>query len=96
MLYHNGISKDQFISQAKKILEAEQMKECTFKPDLITMKSDLSKSVMSAANESKIGNTAKYEQLYSLAKQQKAKIDKSKEDYEFEKAREECTFAPKL
>lgn len=30
------------------------MKECTFKPDLITAKSDLSKSYMNSANESKL------------------------------------------
>ena len=36
------------------------------------------------------------ERLYSKRKMQKNKTDKAKEDYEFEKQQEECTFAPKI
>ena len=45
------------------------MKECTFKPELVT-KQDLSKSVMISVNESKmtVNTAAKYEQLYALSK----------------------------
>lgn len=100
LLYNNGMSKEQFIQSAKKLLDEEQMKECTFKPDLITNKSELSRSIMTQANESKmsVNNQAKYEQLYQLAKNnaQKNKVDKSKEDYEYEKQKNECTFAPKI
>lgn len=39
---------------------------------------------------------AKYDQLYSMRKRQLDKQDKTKEDYEFEKQEQECTFAPKL
>jgi len=38
----------------------------------------------------------KYLELYSKAKKQIDKTDKTKEDYEFERNQEECTFAPKL
>jgi hypothetical protein len=75
------------------------MKECTFKPDLITAKSDLSKSIMTNnVNESKmsVSTQAKYEQLYQLAKHQKVRQDKTKEDYEYERNKEELTFAPKI
>jgi hypothetical protein len=39
------------------------MKECTFKPELVSAKSDMSKSVMTALNESKMttNTQAKYE-----------------------------------
>lgn len=40
--------------------------------------------------------TAKYNQLYNLAKKQIDKTDKRREDYEFERAGDECTFAPQL
>lgn len=39
---------------------------------------------------------AKFNQLYSMRKRQLDKIDKSKEDYEFERQQEECSFAPKF
>ena len=47
------------------------------------------------ANIEEIEPTAA-ERLYKLRKEQKNKTDKPKEDYEFEKAAEECTFAPKI
>jgi hypothetical protein len=39
---------------------------------------------------------AKYNQLYSMRKRQLDKSDKTKEDYEFERHGQECTFAPKI
>ena len=36
------------------------------------------------------------ERLYGMRKRQLDKTDKAKEDYEFEKQAEECTFAPNL
>ena len=43
-------NKEAWREQAKKILDEEEMKECTFKPNRITEKSDLSKSVMQTVN----------------------------------------------
>ena len=36
------------------------------------------------------------ERLYNQRKRQLDKTDKAKEDYEFEKQAEECTFAPNI
>ena len=78
------------------------MKECTFKPQLVTGEKnlDLSKSTMTVQQQqpqpTNADQKAKYEQLYALAKHQKNKQDKTKEDYEFEKNVQECTFQPKL
>lgn len=38
----------------------------------------------------------KYAQLYKLHKKQIDRTDKTKEDYEFERQQEECTFAPTI
>lgn len=75
------------------------MKECTFKPVLKSDKADLSRSVMQTAdkaNVSQMNAQPKFEQLYSLSKPQIQKTDKTGVDYEFERNKEECTFAPKL
>lgn len=37
-----------------------------------------------------------YNELYNQRKRQVDKTDKTKEDYEFERQGQECTFAPKL
>ena len=87
---------------AKKIIDQEEMKECTFKPELVTTsKVDLSKSVLDNAGASTGGGSGstqqpKYEQLYGLKKAQKDKTDKTKQDYEYERNKDELTFAPKL
>ena len=91
---------------AKKIIDQEEMKECTFKPELNTNpKNDLlSKSVLSNSGATTTGggptngppSQPKYEQLYGLKKDQKDKQDKSKQDYEYERNKEELTFAPKI
>ena len=40
--------------------------------------------------------SSKFNELYNMRKNQYDKRDKTKEDYEFEKQQEECTFTPQL
>ena len=47
---------------------------------------------MRQSNPATTGQPKKYEALYALSKQQAQKTDKSKEDYEYEKNKEELTF----
>ena len=68
------------------------MKECTFKPDRPTNKAATSNNPPTEATQ----GPAKYEQLYALSKVPKNKQDKTKEDYEWERNKEELTFAPKI
>lgn len=71
------------------------MKECTFKPNI--PKEDLSKSVMSKLDQTGVTNTQpKYEELYNRAKAKKGRQDKTKEEYEYERNKEECTFQPSI
>jgi len=67
------------------------MKECTFKPDI--PKDDLSKSIYSKLDSTTSGKQ-RCEELYDKARQKRARQDKTKEEYEFERARDECTFQP--
>ena len=48
------------------------------------------------SDEEPFGAEKKYDRLYNLRKRQVDKTDKAKEDYEFERMGQECTFAPKL
>lgn len=57
-------------------------------------KSALQSNLDKSTNASAQGK--KYEELYALSKQQKVKQDKTKQDYEWERNKEELTFKPKL
>jgi hypothetical protein len=71
------------------------MKECTFKPTL--PKEDLSKSTYSKLDQTGLTTgRPKYEELYDKAKTKKARQDKTKEEYEFERNKEQCTFQPQI
>lgn len=74
------------------MLDDERMKECTFKPQMVTTVS------LKASTRKEPEKSKRYEELYALAKtqQHKDKTDKSKEDYEYEKNKGELTFQPKL
>jgi hypothetical protein len=51
-------NKEEWRQQAKQILHDEEMKQCTFKPDLPNNKADLSKSTITTVNDTKLsGNT---------------------------------------
>jgi hypothetical protein len=53
-------NKEAWRQHAKQILDAEEMKECTFKPVLKNEKVDLQRSMMQA-NTSQLGVQPKYE-----------------------------------
>lgn len=73
------------MQSAKEILVAKELEECTFKPQIITKGYD--------SNKSKSGiQSDRCLELYHKSKNGKEKRDKTKEDYEFEKARDHCTF----
>ena len=57
-----------------------QLKDCTFKPKVISKKGGKHKDV--------------HEQLYLMAKRKATRADKTSEEVEFEKAKQECTFTP--
>lgn len=93
-----AVYKEAWREQAKKVLDDERMKECTFKPQMVatvSLRAATRKEPAAAGEEQK---TKRYEELYALAKNQqhKDKTDKSKEDYEYEKNKGELTFQPKL
>lgn len=52
----------------------------------------------SSASQSTTGGNKRFEQLYELSKQSqaKARTDKTKEDYEYERNKDELTFKPKM
>ena len=75
------------------------MKECTFKPQRITEKSEANKNIVNQTldkSTNQISGAKKYEELYALSKGQKVKSDKTNVDYEYERNKEELTFQPKL
>jgi uncharacterized protein with ParB-like and HNH nuclease domain len=71
--------------EAKKAKEANELKECTFAPQITVRRQGKADT-----------STPFNERLYKIRKLQIEKTDKTKEDYEYEKAKEECTFAPNL
>lgn len=71
--------------EAKKAQDARELKECTFAPQI-------SKKQVKVDGDDVPVN----ERLYKMRKNANEKTDKAKEEYEFEKAKEECTFAPNL
>ena len=58
--------------------------------DVFEQASSLKKSMQTTDT-----SRGKHDQLYSMRKRQLDKTDKTKEDYEFERQGQECTFAPK-
>eukprot|EP00347_Sterkiella_histriomuscorum_P024180 403332030 len=99
-------NKDEWRQNAKQVLEKESLKECTFKPNLQRESSNNRSQISHAKRD--VSNTSKsrtrdygssgdrFNDLYNLAKrmQQKPKTDKTTEEIEFEKAKDECSFAP--
>jgi hypothetical protein len=57
-----------------------QLRDCTFKPKINTKKVEKGRGV--------------HEKLYLMAERKMGRIDRSSEEVEFEKAKEECTFTP--
>jgi hypothetical protein len=83
-------NKQQWIEETKKELENKETEECTFHPMT-------NENVRIKANESMQTTGDKCFDLYQLASAKaKSKIDKSKDEYEFEKSAQECTFQPNI
>lgn len=74
------------------------MQECTFQPkrDRPTHVATLNLAEPSRGEEEKYAGYEAAQRLYAKRKPQKEKTEKTKEDYEFEKFGQECTFAPQL
>lgn len=89
-------SKQAWKEQAKQILEEEELKHCTFKPNIQHKEGHEAPRTANQADKGQAPSNEKYKQLYALAKPQKDKTDKTKEDYEFERNQQECTFQPKM
>jgi len=66
------------------------MEECTFKPKINAYDGNTTKS------RSGIVATDKCLELYLKGKMLKEKRDKNRDDFEFEKGVEECTFQPNI
>ncbi len=71
--------------EAKLLVEAKELKECTFQPNVHR----------SEKEEPKLTSAQTVERLYGMRKPQIDKTDKAREDYEFERMGSECTFKPK-
>ena len=78
--------KEEWRRNAKQIMEQEKMRECTFKPNLVKPRE--------VSGTRSVTSGDKFTELYNLARQQRPKTDKTSEEVEYEKNREECTFAP--
>lgn len=83
-------NKEQWIEETKKELEAKESEECTFHP------------MTNAMAQMKVDETLettgdKCNDLYHLATiRPRQKLDKTREDYEYEKNALECTFKPNV
>ncbi len=96
-------NKEQWIEETKKDLEEREKKNCTFRPKTNKYKGNrrpMQNPDDSGASESTYENQAtgdKCEDLYQLSIiKQKKKLDKTTEEIEFEKAKQELTFQPNL
>ena len=85
-------NKEEWVEYAKQILDAENMKECTFQPSISKNSRALSSSRCASIGKS----MDKREELYLMGKKQGKKTDKSREEYEYEKSKSECTFSPHI
>ena len=75
--------------EAKLLVEAKKLKECTFQPNIHrAAKGEEAKDKQISVNTT--------ERLYGMRKAQIDKTDKTKEDYELERSSNECTFQPKF
>lgn len=85
------------------MIQAErELKECTFQPNRNKTQSAstavfVPKTVVAADETTpEMTQLAAAERLYSKRKPQAQKTDKAREDYEFERQEQECTFQPKM
>ncbi|CAD8121688.1 unnamed protein product [Paramecium sonneborni] len=82
--YHKELKKQEILQQ--------QLEKCPFKPQL--MNNGNNQSVDERKSQQK--KSEKYLQLYQLAKPTTQKRDRTREEIEYEKQQEECTFQPDI
>lgn len=96
--------------EAKRKREWEELQKCTFKPDLkkqitrppktatLSLIDDMPQETpqTTESDEKQFAGYEAAQRLYARRKNQREKTEKTREDYEFEKYGQECTFAPKL
>jgi len=80
--------KEKQFAETKKKLEAEKLKECTFRPKLSENTRNINKSLCRSQS--------KNQNYYRLAKTQRKKTDKTTQEIEFEKSKNELTFTPNI
>lgn len=81
-------NKQQWIEETKKELENKEAQECTFHPMT-------NENIQIKENESIEVSGDKCYDLYQMSRvKQKSKMDKTRDEYDFEKAQNECTFQP--
>jgi hypothetical protein len=83
-------NKEQWIEETKKELAQKEQEECTFHPMT-------NENVVMKPDESMQSTGDKCFDLYTLAQaKNKQKMDKTRDEYEFEKNANECTFTPNI
>eukprot|EP00347_Sterkiella_histriomuscorum_P006960 403350779 len=89
--------------QTQKLKKIEEKLEseldgCTFKPKVKTNYQFTEPGIIQRHNKKETSPNKKafFNNLYQLAEPLKSRRDKSKDEYEFEKSQDQCTFVPKI
>jgi len=90
LLLHPVNTDTQWKQHAKEILDAKELEECTFQPKIITKYESSKISTLSHQRSDKCT------ELYMRAKPLKERKDKTRDDFDFEKGKDECTFHPNI
>lgn len=102
MLNAQKLQIEQSREEAKRKRDWEEMQKCTFKPTTLPKKQPKTASLnlvqdkKETLEEEKFAGYEAAQRLYAKRKPQREKTEKTKEEYEFEKYGDECTFAPKM
>ena len=72
------------------------MEECTFKPRILEYDGNLQASKITSKSKSRLLGAEKSAELYLKAKPVYEKRDKTKDDFDYEKGQQECTFQPNI
>jgi hypothetical protein len=96
-------NKESWREGAKQLLQTEEMKECTFRPN--TKSSSMSMSQLTGRRSSRatsrdINGADKCSELYMKAEKNfmknQLKTDRKTQDVEYERQKSECTFKPTI
>lgn len=88
-MLHPVNTDKQWKDNAKLLKEEKELEECTFKPKINKYEGNRSQSRLTKSVD-------KFTELYMKAKPRREKRDKTREDFDFEKGKEECTFQPNI